>query len=53
MKNYFLLIATIVFYFNLTSQNIGFESGKLDGWVYKQDNVKITPLINFTIPVVT
>ena len=47
MKNYFLLIATIVFYFNLTSQNIGFESGKLDGWVYKQDNVKITPLINF------
>jgi gliding motility-associated-like protein len=47
MKKYFLLITSIVFYFNLTSQNLGFESGKLDGWVYKQDNVKITPLINF------
>lgn len=47
MKKYFLLITTIIFYFNLTSQNLGFESGKLDGWVYKQDNVKITPLISF------
>lgn len=47
MKKYFVLILLSASLINLISQNLGFESGDTDGWVYKVNGVVKTPINSY------
>jgi hypothetical protein len=41
---YLVFILTITACLNLNAQNIGFESGNTDGWIYRVNGIIKTPI---------